>query len=278
MLTSEYRRHLDERLARAGVESPGLCARVLLCHCLDKSREQFIFIENEDLPYSAWNACELMADRLCKGEPLAYVLGKKEFYKSEFIVDAHVLIPRPETELLVETALKLLPVGPILFLDAGTGSGCIGLSLLVERPQWSGLLLDNIPQVLDIARKNSRHLAVNPDFICGDIFKLPFGDSTFDLILANPPYIAHEESPLVMRCVLDHEPYNALFSSNSGLAHLFAMADQASHLLKPGGWLILEHGCSQASAITLRLEARGFSSIQTLRDLAGLDRCTIAKK
>lgn len=273
----EYERLAQRRLAKAGVDCPGLCARMLTAHACGIDDLIYTLSRNEQLSKQEADIFFSTLERRAHGEPMAYILGKKEFYSREFIISPEVLIPRPETELLVETALKLFAKQRIFFLDTGCGSGCIGISLLAENPNWQGILLDNNRAALLVAQKNALALAPYANLLLGNIFCLPFNSCTFDLIISNPPYIA-PQSKDIMPEVLAWEPHSALFSAEDGLAHLITVIKQAGQILKPGGWLILEHGWDQGEYLCQLLQNSYWTDIEDLTDLAGLPRCVVAQK
>lgn len=279
MRVFELEKQIAARLAKAGAESPGLCARLILRRALGLDDVGYMLSRGGPAPAACLPVAESLARRRELGEPMAYILGRREFYGRGFAVSPATLVPRPETELLAELALKLLPPAPLLFADLGAGSGCLGLTLVLERPAWSGFLLEKSRPALEIAEKNRRNLAPcsGACLVRGDIFALPFGPETLDLIVANPPYIGRHEADEVCRESLAHEPPAALFSGNLGLAHIAAIAAQARSILRPGGLLLLEHGFRQGKSVRRLLAGAGFAA-ETARDLAGLDRCAIGWK
>lgn len=265
-------------LVEAGVDSPGLCARMLVAHVAGLDKVGYILAGNEDLaPEAAARLADLTLRR-AQGEPMAYILGKKEFYGIEFIVSPAVLTPRPETELLVELALANLPEKNTIFADLGCGSGCIGLSLLKIRPEWTGIFMDLSSDALEIAKRNAVALACKAKFVLADLFKPLLAAESCDLIISNPPYIGAAEKNLVMPETLAYEPHFALFSQQNGLAHLEAVIRCAANSLKKQGWLLLEHGSSQADVVYDLLKSAGFVNIAMHKDLANLPRCAMAQK
>lgn len=270
-------RVLARELAAAGTESPGLCARLLVERAAGIPRERWLFADERELTPAEEEALRALADRRLRGEPMAYILGRREFYEHEFVVDPATLIPRPETELLVELASRLAPGGAI-FADLGCGCGCVGLSLLAIRRDSRGFLLDNSPGALKVARINDARLNTGATLVLGDIFALPFAPSSLDLIVANPPYVATEEEGEVCAETLAYEPRAALFSPEHGFAHALAIIRRARDSLRPGGWLLLEHGYRQQERILAELSAAGFGEIAGYRDLAGLPRYAAARK
>lgn len=282
MRLREYERNATARLTKAGVDSPRLCAQLLAGHVLGLDRLQCILEAERELSPDAVSRLDALMARRAAGEPLARILGRKEFFSRDFLVTPATLIPRPETELLIETALELLPAeAPLCFADLGAGSGCIGVTLALERPAWRGLLIEINAETLAAARANARRLGAARRLAClrADLRHAPLAACSCDLLASNPPYIAEGERALVMDEVVRFEPHAALFSPNHGLAHLRAAVAQAARALKTGGLLLLEHGAGQGAAVRGLLgAAKVFEHTATRRDLAGLERCTLAWK
>ena len=215
---------------------------------------------------------DMLGVQRAMGRPVAYLLNRREFYGRDFALDSAVLIPRPETETLVEAALARM--GPKdSFLDLGTGSGAIAVTLACQRPESSGVATDVSPAALRVARGNAeRHLCdARVEFLEGSWYA-PVGERRFDVIAANPPYVAAGD-PHLAKGDLRFEPSEALTDgSPDGLASIRAIVTGAPAHLKAGGWLLLEHGFDQAEAVRAILEAAGFASIISLPDLAGIPR------
>lgn len=251
---------------------PRLEAEILLAHALQVDRG-FLYSHSDDLVDESV-ALSLYQRRLC-GEPIAYIVGTKEFWKSRFSVNKHVLIPRPETELLLETALSLFPEKQhITAADLGTGSGIIALSLAQERPHWDIIATDMSEEALFVARSNQVHLSIaNVQFYQGSWCEaLPV--KKFDIIISNPPYIAADDLHL-SQGDLRFEPRSALAAAENGLAAIQAIARQSKHYLKSAGFLLIEHGYDQATAVSAILLEQGYEDVYCFQDLAGLDRLTI---
>jgi release factor glutamine methyltransferase len=213
--------------------------------------------------------------RRAAGEPLAYIEGHKEFWSLDLHVTPDVLVPRPETELLVELALQRLPEGRLQVADLGTGSGAIALALAHERPQWQVIAVDASAAALSVARGNAARLGLgNIRFLHGSWCE-PLGDLHCDAILSNPPYVAATDPALD---ALRHEPRSALASADDGYADLIAIATAARQRLRPGGLLLLEHGATQALRLAAALVARGYARVVCHPDLAGLARVTEAHR
>lgn len=272
------------RLRAAGDDSPHVCVRALVQAITGLDRTGIILAGPRPLAPEPAARLEGAVSRRCAGEPLAHILGQKEFFGRDFAVTADTLIPRPETELLVELALQHMREAearqtdglPLRLADLGTGSGCIGITLLAERPHWQGLLLDLSPAALAVARRNARTHGVEPRLRClaGDMTQAPLAPRSLHLLVSNPPYISAAERHEVMADVLRHEPHAALFSPADGLAHLQAACHAAAASLLPGGHLLLEHGWRQGEAVRHILTRSGFVNVTTHTDLAGHERCT----
>lgn len=258
-------------------DSPRLDAELLLCHALNKDKT-FLFTwpdhEPGDIAEVRFN--ELL-DRRGKGEPVAYLLGYREFYGHRFMVSPATLIPRPDTELLVETALSLLPEEAAMTVaDLGTGTGAIGISLALARPQWTVLASDCSRDIVDLAERNARALkADNVRLLQSDW--LAAIDGPLDAVLSNPPYIAGDD-PHLDQGDVRFEPRSALVASDNGLDDLREIAVQSSEKLAAGGWLLMEHGFDQGAAVRQLLLEAGFDGVETRQDLAGHERCTLGRK
>lgn len=213
-----------------------------------------------------------LAARRAAGEPVAYLTGEREFFSLEFKVTPAVLIPRPETELLVELALERIPQdASCRVLDLGCGSGCIAISIAKRRPQTRVTATDRSPDALEIAAENTRALGVhNIDFARGDWFGA-VGGERFDIIVSNPPYIA-EGDPHLRQGDLPFEPRQALIAGPDGLSCIREIVAQANSHLVSGGWLMFEHGYDQAERCRALLGAAGFAEVFSQRDLAGIER------
>lgn len=278
MRLCEHELKIRALLADAGVDGPGVCARALVAHAAGLSRINYILACDQELDIDKASTLNALVARRARGEPLAYILGEKEFYGLPFNVSSATLTPRPETELLIEISLRLLPLERIIFADLGCGCGCIGATLLKERPAWSGILIDSSLSALEVARANKSRLDISAILMAGDIFNLPLATGSLDLVISNPPYIAPSEIAMVMRETLAYEPHCALFSRPDGFRHITAVIAGATRCLKAGGMLILEHGANQAENVKELLQKSGFVEIHSYRDLAGIHRCASAIK
>ena len=253
-------------------ETPRLDAEILLAAALERPRS-YLHAWPERLPEPEQSARFLAwLERRCAGEPVAYLLGRREFWSLELEVTPDTLIPRPETELLVDLALARLPVDrPVAVADLGTGSGAIALALAVERPLARIVATDQSPAALIVARRNAQRLGIrNIQFREGD-WCAPLGHERFGLIAANPPYVAAAD-PRWRQGELRFEPPAALVSGSDGLDALRVIIAQAPDHLKPGGWLLLEHGYDQGETVPALLREHGFDAVSDYQDAAGISR------
>jgi len=259
----------------AGVDR--LDAQLLLARLLGQTRTWLMAHGEARLDGDRQQAFAALCTRRARGEPLAYLIGEREFHGLALTVGPGVLVPRPDTETLVDWALRLL-AGPLgqrplpRVLDLGTGSGAIALALSQGCPQAEVWAVDRSPQALAVARTNAARLRRPLHFAEGDWFgALDATAGRFDLVVANPPYIAPDDPHLA---ALQYEPQAALVAQDGGLADLRRIAADAGPWLSDGGWLLLEHGCDQAPAVGQALANAGFADIATQADLAGQPRCT----
>jgi release factor glutamine methyltransferase len=244
--------------------------RILLCHATGLTRVQLI--TRADQPLNADEAARLdaLVARRLAGEPIAYIVGHREFFGLDFEVSAAVLIPRPDTELIVELALERLPPRGRL-LDMGTGSGAIAVSIAHNRPDAAVTALDLSEAALGMARRNAANNQAQVRFLQSDWFAALAADERFELIASNPPYIPAGDHHLAQGD-LRFEPSGALTDHADGLAALRTIVAGSPAHLVPGGWLLMEHGYDQASAVRALLEDAGYLEVQSWRDLAGIER------
>ena len=259
--------------ARDPEATAGLDAELLLAHVLGVGRAR-LRSHGEEVPAAdAAARFAALIERRAGGEPVAYIVGYKGFWTFELSVSPAVLVPRPETELLVERALALHPGGEARVADLGTGSGAIALALASARPRWRVVATDVSAEALTVARANAAALGLERvEMVQGDwLTCLP--ERTFDMLMSNPPYVAVTD-PALRAAELMHEPRVALAAGEDGLAALREIIRSAPDHLEPGGWLLLEHGATQAAAVAGALVARGFAQVRSHRDLAGRERMT----
>jgi release factor glutamine methyltransferase len=257
--------------AAAGVER--LDAQLLLLHALERpagDRAWLLAHDDEDLAPGAVQAFEAFCERRAAGEPLAYIVGSKEFFGLDLLVDARVLVPRPDTETVVEWSLEVLAgKSSPRVIDLGTGSGAIALAIAHRRPDAQVEAVDASADALTVAAENARRLSLPVRFTQGHWLAGCIG--RYDLIVSNPPYVAEGDEHLP---ALRHEPLQALVAGADGLDDIRAIVRQASDRLAPGGWLLLEHGWDQAAAVRDLLQAAGFADVISRHDLAGIERCS----
>ena len=265
-----------------------LDAQLLLLQALarpDYQRAWLVAHDTDPVDAATLERLDALALRRLQGEPLAYLSGRKDFFGLTLLVDARVLVPRPDTETLVDWALEVLEVldevsaqaaptqAPTLrALDLGTGSGAIALALKASRPALQVDATDYSADALAVAQTNAQRLGLALQFHQGSwLAALPGSTARFDLIVSNPPYIAAQDPHLP---ALAHEPLQALVSGADGLDDLRQIIVQAGAHLQPGGWLLLEHGYDQATAVRRLLEIAGLQDVQSRKDLHGIERCS----
>lgn len=260
-----------QALAAARRRLPASEARLLLGHVLSRPAEWLLAHDDDDVDGDALRSFAALTARRAAGEPVAYLLGRREFHGRDFVVSPAVLIPRPETELLVDCALRRRGHGvPARILDLGTGSGCVAVTLACERTSSLVTAVDISPSALAVAEANARRHGANVRFVESNWFSA-LGDERFDLVVANPPYVAAGDAHLDAGD-LRHEPGIALASGTEGLdAIRTIISDARTHLIE-GGWLLLEHGFDQGNAVRNLLEQAGYRPIDQWRDLSGIVR------
>jgi release factor glutamine methyltransferase len=248
--------------------------RILLTHALKLLRVQLITQSERSLTAEEAQRLSDLFRRRIDGEPIAYIVGEREFYGLALHVTPDVLIPRPETELLVELALERLPQNGRI-LDLGTGSGAIAIAIAHTRPDVAATALDVSEAALAVARRNAARHGVDVAFLQSDWY-CALTDQQFDVIVANPPYIVAGDIHL-SQGDLRFEPVGALTDHGDGLSALRAIADGARQYLASGGWILMEHGYDQACAVRGLLSTHGFTDVQSWRDLAGIERASGGK-
>jgi len=283
-MSSPTQPSLRQVVADASARLGGIDARheaeLLLLHVLERPRSWLFAHATDPLPATAQAAFEALLARRAAGEPVAYLTGRRGFWTLDLRVDAATLIPRPETELLVELALERLPSDrPLSVADLGTGSGAIALALASERPLAQVLATDASPGALAMAARNAAHHELrNVRFAeGGQDWYAPLQGARFALIASNPPYIASED-PHLQQGDLRFEPACALASGIDGLDDIRRIVAGAPEHLQPTGWLLIEHGWDQGAAIRTLFDAAGFADVQTQQDLEQRDRVTLGRR
>ncbi len=250
-------------------------AQLLLLHAVGRpdAGRAWLLAHDSDAMVEAVHAQFIaLCQRRLAGEPVAYLTGRKEFYGLPLQVDARVLDPRPDTETLVDWALEVIaPLASPRVVDLGTGSGAIALALQSQRTDAQVLAVDASADALTVARANAERLGLPVRFQPANWLAGVEGEGLFDAIVSNPPYIPSADPHLA---ALTHEPLQALASGADGLDDIRTIVAQAPTHLRPGGWLLLEHGYDQAQAVQALLATHGFAQVQSRNDLAGIARCT----
>ncbi|ENM5832147.1 peptide chain release factor N(5)-glutamine methyltransferase [Vibrio metoecus] len=266
-----------EQLQQSGSDSPALDAAVLLCHVLAKPRSYLLTWPDKTLEEPALASLDALLARRMAGEPIAYILGEREFWSLPLKVSPSTLIPRPDTERLVELALDKAALMDGELLDLGTGTGAIALALASELPRRQVTGIDLRPEAAALAQENATRLAIhNTQFLQGSWFS-PLADGTkFALIVSNPPYI-EENDPHLSQGDVRFEPKSALVAKENGLADIRYISMHAPHFLLDGGWLLFEHGYDQGAAVQMMLRELGYQNVTTEQDYTGNDRVTLGQ-
>lgn len=260
---------IQQALSTSGIDARE--ARLLLAAATGFSEASVLAHPERELPFDVQNSFLEMAKRRAAGEPVAYILGRKEFYGLELAVNPAVLIPRPETELLVDLALARNPAS---VLDVGTGSGAIALAIKRHLPRARVVATDASAAALEVARRNSVRYGLDVELRHGRWFE-PLAGERFEAIICNPPYVAVGDPHIAG---LQFEPRFAFESGADGLDALRVVAREAPAHLLPGGWLLLEHGAGQHDAVRALLEAAGLETTECWPDLAGIPRVSGGKR
>lgn len=264
----------DARSRLVSSPSAALDAELLLCHVLGKTRTWLFTWPERELD-AAQQACfQSLLARREQGEPVAHLTGEREFFGRPFRVTADTLIPRPDTETLIEAALSLPLPANARVVDLGTGTGAIGITLALEQSGWKVVLVDLSEAALQVAKANAQILGACVDVLRG-CWLAPC-EGPFELIVSNPPYINESDQHLSEGDVR-FEPHSALVAGDEGLADLAEIVRQATGKLVAGGWLMLEHGFDQGDAVRGLLVDAGFDAVRTERDLGGNDRVTLGQ-
>lgn len=274
--SSDSQRHDERLIAHAARDIGRRDAEILLAAAAGLTRTQLLTRADDVLSPAVATRFSELCMRRARGEPIAYLLGRREFWSLDFSVDPAVLVPRPETELLVQRVLDLVSAADATVADLGTGSGAIAIALAHERPGWRVAATDTSVSALAVARRNGQRLAPGRiEWLAGDWFA-PLAGRRFAAIASNPPYIAADD-PALESDGVRFEPRAALTPGGEGLKALAAIVEGAPLHLNAGGWLVLEHGAAQAVVVRSALVARGFTHVTSHRDLAGHERISEGK-
>ncbi|MBL0527978.1 MULTISPECIES: peptide chain release factor N(5)-glutamine methyltransferase [Aeromonas] len=274
MQIQQARAHIMATLASG--ESPRADADALLCHLLDCRRSYLMTWPEHELDAAQQATLAGWLARRLNGEPIAHLIGEREFWSLPLKVSPATLIPRPDTEVLVEQALARLPGGPCALLDLGTGTGAIALALKSERPDADVWAVDRMPAAAALARTNSAALGLPIEVRDGSWFA-PLSDAPrFAMIVSNPPYIDGAD-PHLHEGDVRFEPRSALVAEEQGLADIRLIVTQAPAHLVPGGWLLLEHGWDQGEAVRQLLLQQGYVQVETVRDYGDNERVTLGR-
>ncbi|MGE0102493.1 MAG: peptide chain release factor N(5)-glutamine methyltransferase [Blastocatellales bacterium] len=265
------------RLREAAIPNDVLDAQTLLAYALGCDRTHLIINYREELPEEPARKFADLIERRAKGEPLQYITGRQEFFGLEFEVTPDVLIPRPETELIVEETIRLAQgIETPIIIDVGTGSGCIAVALARELPGARLIATDISPAAIEVARRNAGRYDLEIDFRVTDL--LPNDVPPADFVVSNPPYIAESEMSGLQREVRDWEPGTALTDFGDGLGFYRRLLAEAAHRLKPGGRMILELGFSQAEQVTGMIDPGLWNLENLLNDLQGIPRTLVLQR
>ena len=278
MLIRDFISHWRTRLADAGVEDPRLTIELLLVHVLGGNRGELIARMDDILDTSTLARLEAMCARRAAREPIDYVIGEREFRARAFKVRPGVLVPRPETELIVDLALKLLPRDTQGWAaDVGCGSGVLAVTLALEFPALMVLATDISETPLKVTRENAERLGVSERVCCARMDGLSAAGGGFALVVSNPPYVNPADAPTLDPEVIDHEPHEALFGGPDGLAVAQRVLAHVAERLMPGGLLLMEHGMEQGASLREAATRAGLKAPRTHPDHAGLDRILEAR-
>ncbi|MEA1065186.1 peptide chain release factor N(5)-glutamine methyltransferase [Apirhabdus apintestini] len=267
-------RQAAQRLTHS--DSPRRDAEILLAHVSGKARTFILAFGETVLKPDDLALLEALLIRREAGEPVAYLTGEREFWSLPLSVSPATLIPRPDTECLVEQALLRLPARPCRILEPGTGTGAIALALASERPDCAILACDRVPEAVALARHNAHKLGLNNVQVIQSDWFSAISQSDFDLVISNPPYIDARDRHLTLGDVR-FEPHSALVAAEEGLADLRVLIDEARAYLKSGGWLLLEHGWTQGKAVRALFRQAGYEQVETYRDYGHNERLSIGQ-
>jgi release factor glutamine methyltransferase len=248
---------------------------LLLAYVLGKTRTWLFTWPERELNEQQHQQFRDLVQRRCQGEPVAHLVGEREFWSLPLRVNASTLIPRPDTETLVEAVLERFKAPALRVADLGTGTGAIALALASERPDWSVSAFDVMPDAVALARDNAVRLGL-PVSVGHSHWCAALADRSLDILVSNPPYIAEDDEHLQQGDVR-YEPLSALVAADAGMADIETLTDEGRRVLVPGGWLFLEHGWAQGALVRDCFERWGYGSVTTLKDLGGRDRVSFGQ-
>lgn len=273
----DFQRWLHDAIQRLSQsDSPRRDAEILLGFVTGRARTFILAFGETLLSIVEQQQLENLLERRERGEPVAHLVGVREFWSLPLFVSAATLIPRPDTECLVEHALSRLPESSARILDLGTGTGAIALALASERPDCHVTAVDVIPDAVALATRNAQHLNISNVTVLASHWFSALDGERFDMIVSNPPYIDEQDPHLAMGDVR-FEPRSALVAAKEGLADIAWIIAQSKRFLRPGGWLLIEHGWRQGEAVRALFCADGYVQVDTCQDYGGNDRLTLAR-
>lgn len=273
----DYQHWLREAIAQLqNSESPRRDAEILLETVTGKGRTFILAFGETQLTAAQLEQLNALVARRKRGEPVAHLTGVREFWSLPLFVSPATLIPRPDTECLVEQALARLPASACRIVDLGTGTGAIALALASERPDCDVTAVDRMPDAVALAIRNTQHLGINNVRVLQSDWFSALQGQRFDMIVSNPPYI-DEQDPHLAQGDVRFEPLTALVAGASGLADIVHIIEQSKHMLTPGGYLLLEHGWQQGQAVRDAFTRSGYQSVETCRDYGGNERITLGR-
>lgn len=267
-------RHAASALSES--ESPKRDAEILLEYVTGKARTYLLAFGETELTAEQQSQLDALLARRKIGEPVAHLVGEREFWSLPLYVSAATLIPRPDTECLVEQALARLPAAGCSILDLGTGTGAIALALASERPDCTVTAVDVMPDAVALARRNVERLGASNVTVLQSSWFTALDDRAFGMIVSNPPYI-DERDPHLAQGDVRFEPLTALVAANAGLADLDHIVTTSRKHLLPGGWLLVEHGWTQGEAVRALFATAGYTAVETCRDYGGNERLTLGQ-
>lgn len=273
----DYQHWLREAIAQLqDSESPRRDAEILLETVTGKGRTFILAFGETVLTVAQQEQLNALVARRQRGEPVAHLTGVREFWSLPLFVSPATLIPRPDTECLVEQALSRLPASACRIVDLGTGTGAIALALASERPDCDVTAVDRMPDAVALAIRNTQHLGINNVRVLQSDWFSALQGQQFDMIVSNPPYI-DEQDPHLAQGDVRFEPLTALVAGASGLADIVHIIEQSKHMLTPGGYLLLEHGWQQGQAVRDAFTRSGYQAVETCRDYGGNERITLGR-